>query len=480
MNRPAPSTPRETIPGSAMPIPRSRFSRTAKFGGMVAGQGARWAGTRVANQFRGDEAATERMEARALSVAEEIVEQLGQMKGAAMKIGQVLSTVDFELVPEDARPQFKEKLAALRDQSTRVPFGELRALMDEDFDGRTDELFESIEEEAIAAASIGQVHRGVTTDGKVVAIKIQYPGIAEAVSTDLRNAAMLTPLVKSLAPGLNVRALLTELTERIEEEVDYELESQRHRQIERALRGHPDIRVPAVDTRRSSRRVLTTEYIDARSFDDVRANGSAEERNRFGELIFRFFYGVLLNDRIALGDPHPGNLLYDSDGRLVPLDFGLLRHISQEYLDTERLLAAAIFREDALEVRRIMGELGYLPKPEEFDPDALLKQMQAMTEWFVNPEERTIDADMVRERMEQTGSPRSEFFSLMRRQTIPPEALLLRRMEALIFSVLGELGARAPWGPIAGEYLAGADPSTPLGEVDAAHWERRRGKRRSD
>lgn len=462
-----------------MPIPRSRISRTAKFGGMVAGQGAKWAGTRVANQFRGDDAANERMEARALSVAEEIVVQLGQMKGAAMKIGQVLSTIDFDLVPEEARPQFKEKLAALRDQAPRVAFSDLRAMMDEDFDGRTDELFESIEEEAIAAASIGQVHRGTTTDGKVVAIKIQYPGIAEAVSTDLRNAAMLTPLIRSLAPGLDVRALLHEMTERIEEEVDYELEAQRHRQIERALRGHPDIYVPPVDTRRSSRRVLTTEFVDARTFDDVRANGSQADRSRFGELIFRFFYGVLVHERIALGDPHPGNLLYDAQDRLVAIDFGLLRHISPEYLAAERTLADAITARDALAVRRIMGELGYLPRPEDFDPDALLRQMIVMTDWFVHPEERTIDADFVRTTMEQTSSPRSEFFQLMRRQTIPPEALLLRRMENLIFSVLGELGARAPWGPIAAEYLAGAEPSTPLGEVDAAHWARRRGGRRT-
>lgn len=461
-----------------MPIPRSRIARTAKFGGMVAGQGAKWAGTRVANQFRGDDAANERMEARALSVAEELVEQLGQMKGAAMKIGQVLSTVDFELVPEEARPRFKEKLAALRDQSERVPFSDLRALMDEDFEGRTDELFAEIEEEAIAAASIGQVHRARTTDGELVAVKIQYPGIAEAVSTDLRNAAMLTPLIRTLAPGLDVRALLGEITERIEEEVDYELEAQRHRQIERALRGHPNIRIPAVDTRRSARRVLTTEFVDARSFDDVARHGDLDERSRFGELIFRFFYGVLTHEHTALGDPHPGNLLYDATGRLVALDFGLLRHMSPAYLQGERELGEAILRGDAVDVRRRMADLGYLPKPDEFDPDLLLRQMQAMTDWYVHPDERTIDAEYVRRQVEIAGSPRSEFFALMRRQTVPPEALLLRRMESLVFAVLGELGARANWGAIAAEYLQAAPPSTPLGEIDAAHWAKRTGARR--
>ncbi|MDO9354611.1 MAG: AarF/ABC1/UbiB kinase family protein, partial [Solirubrobacteraceae bacterium] len=454
-----------------MPIPRSRFSRTAKFGGMVAGQSAKWAGTRVANQFRGDEQADAKTHARAMSAAEQIVEQLGSMKGAAMKIGQVLSTIDFDLIPEESRPEFKEKLAALRDQSERVPFADLRKMIDEDFDGRTDEFFEEIEPEAIAAASIGQVHRGRTTDGKVVAIKIQYPGIAEAVSTDLRNASLLTPLIRSMAPGLDVKALMGELTERIEEEVDYELESQRHRQIERALRGHPDIRVPTVDTRRSTRRVLTTEFVDARTFDDVRKNGDLAERSRFGELIFRFFYGVLMNEHTALGDPHPGNLMYDSDNRLVALDFGLLRHMSPAYLEGERVLGQAIKERDAAQVHASMAHLGYLPKPDEFDKDLLLRQMIAATDWYMGPEgETTIDAELVRKTLEQTGSPRSEFFSMMRRQTVPPEALLLRRMEGLVFSVLGELGARANWGAIAAEYLQGDPPSTPLGEIDAAHW----------
>jgi predicted unusual protein kinase regulating ubiquinone biosynthesis (AarF/ABC1/UbiB family) len=447
---------------------------------MVAGQGAKWAGTKVANQFRDEERATEKMEARALSAAEQIVLQLGQMKGAAMKIGQVLSTVDFDLVPEDARPQFKEKLAELRDQSHRVPFKDLRAMMDEDFDGRVDELFASIDENAIAAASIGQVHKGVTSDGAVVAIKIQYPGIAEAVSTDLRNAQLLNPLIRSMAPGLDVKALMRELTERIEEEVDYELESQRHRQIERALRGHPLIRVPSVDTRRSTRRVLTTEFVDARTFDHVRRHGDLAERSRFGELIFRFFYGVLMHEDLALGDPHPGNLLYDADGRLVALDFGLLRHMSREYLMGEQELGRAIQRKDAADVHRWMADLGYLPKPDEFDPDLLLKQMVAATDWYMGADEdRTIDPELVRKTIEQTGSPRSEFFSMMRRQTVPPEALLLRRMEGLVFSVLGELGARGNWGRIAGEYLNDGPPSTPLGEIDHAHWANRRAKRRS-
>jgi hypothetical protein len=118
-----------------------------------------------------------------------------------------------------------------------------------------------------------------------------------------------------------------------------------------------------------------------------------------------------------------------------------------------------------------MADLGYLPKPDEFDPGRLLSQMRAATAWYMeHDEERTIDSEFVRKTMEATGSPRSEFFDLMRRETVPPEALLLRRMEGLVFSVLGELGAKANWGRIAAEYLQGDPPSSPLGEIDAAHW----------
>ena len=139
-------------------------------------------------------------------------------------------------------------------------------------------------------------------------MKIQYPGVAEAVETDLRNATLLLPLVKRLAPGLDAKALAAEMRERIGEELDYELEAQNQRRIERLMRGHPFVRVPRVHTDLSTRRVLVSEYVEGERFEAVRRADEAQ-RDRYGEVVFRFYFGLLYRDRIALGDPHPGNYL---------------------------------------------------------------------------------------------------------------------------------------------------------------------------
>ena len=153
--------------------PTSRIARTTRFGGLVAGQGLRWAGTRAANALRSDEAADAATGERAAATARELVKQLGQMRGAAMKIGQVLSTVDFAAIPEPEREEFKATLAALRDDVPPLPFKAIEKLLDDELEMPLSEAFSEFEPEAFAAASIGQVHRAITKDGRQVAVKVQ-------------------------------------------------------------------------------------------------------------------------------------------------------------------------------------------------------------------------------------------------------------------------------------------------------------------
>jgi predicted unusual protein kinase regulating ubiquinone biosynthesis (AarF/ABC1/UbiB family) len=447
-------------------IPTGRLARTARFGGLVAGQSARWAGTQVANRLRTPEEAKEADAARALALADELVAALGQMKGAAMKLGQVLSTVDWDVVPEDEREAFKERLGALRDSAPSVPFERLRKLIEDELGGPLDQHFADFDPHPVAAASIGQVHRATTLDGRDVAVKVQYPGVAEAVETDLRNMGVLVPLIRRMAPGLDAKALLAELRERIGEELDYEVEAQNQRRVARAFRGHPFIRVPEVLTGMSTRRVLVTDFIEGRGFEAVKRLPDAE-RDRFGEICFRFFYGLLGRERLAAGDPHPGNYLLCDDGRVCFLDFGLMRNLDEHYLEGERALARAVVAGDAEEVHRWMADLGYLPDPDAFEPGRVLEQLTTAGEWYFTTGTRRLDPDYVRELIEVGSSPRSPYFDEMRRQTIPPQALLLRRMEGLLFSVLGELRAEADWGRLALEYIAGEDPVTELGRVEA-------------
>ncbi|RKQ91417.1 putative unusual protein kinase regulating ubiquinone biosynthesis (AarF/ABC1/UbiB family) [Solirubrobacter pauli] len=451
--------------------PTSRIARTRRFGGLVAGQGLRWAGTRAANALRSDEAADVATGERAAATARELVKQLGQMRGAAMKIGQVLSTVEFTAIPESEREEFKTTLASLRDDVPPLPFKAIERLLKEELDMPVSEAFADFEPEAFAAASIGQVHRATTKDGKAVAVKVQYPGIAEATETDLRNMQMLFPLIRRLAPGLDVDALAGELRERISEELDYEVEAQHHRAMERGWRGHPFVFIPPVNTTLSRRRVLVTEYMAGRRFDVVKALPD-EDRDRFGEIVFRFFFGTLNHLRRAAGDPHPGNYLYLEDGRVGFLDFGLMRVVDADYLASERVLAQAITRNDAPAVKAQLASLGYLPRPDDFDADALLGQLRMLAEWYLEPGHRRLSSAYVAQMIEEGSSPRSPYFAQMRRQTVPPQALLIRRMESLVLATLGDVRAAADWHALGAEYWEDAPPSTPLGEQDAAFWAR--------
>jgi predicted unusual protein kinase regulating ubiquinone biosynthesis (AarF/ABC1/UbiB family) len=452
--------------------PSGRVARTARLGGLVAGQSVRWAGTRAANFARTPERADAATGERSAALARELVEQLSHLRGAAMKVGQVLSTVDFTAIPESEREEFKATLASLRDDVPPLPFAKVEKLITRELGNPLSESFSDFEREAFAAASIGQVHRAVTTDGERVAVKIQYPGVAEAVDTDLRNMGMILPLVKRLAPGLDVKALAGEMRERIGEELDYEIEAQNQRAVERAFRGHPFVTIPSVHTRISSRRVLVTTYLDGKRFEEVKALDEPT-RDRFGEIVFRFFFTLLMRTGRCSGDPHPGNYLLLADGRVGFFDFGLMRMIPADYLEEERVLARAITAQDAEEVHATLSSLGYLPKPGEFDPALLLEHLQTAGEWYLTPGFRRLDPAYVAELVDAASSPRSPYFEMMRRETIPPQALLIRRMEALVFSTLGELRAGADWNAMAREYFAGSEPSTPLGEQDQAFWHAR-------
>src|SRR4029453_14842952 len=251
-------------------LPTGRLARTARVGGLVTGQGLRWAGMRTANRVRTPQRAAAAQKERTAALVQQLVDQLGQMRGAAMKVGQMISMVEFDGLPEDEREELQRRLAALRDDVPPVRFAELEKLMRREFGGPLGRVFRDFDERAFAAASIGQVHRATTIDGEDVAVKIQYPGVAEAVDTDLRNAMMLLPLVKRLAPGLDAKALAAEMRERIGEELDYEVQAPKQRRGGGLLRRHPVFRVPRIDTSLAPRRVLVSEYVEGERFEAVR------------------------------------------------------------------------------------------------------------------------------------------------------------------------------------------------------------------
>jgi len=466
----------EEPPPEAGKLPTGRLGRTARVGGLVTGQGLRWAGMRTANRLRTPERAEAAQQERTAALVNELVEQLGQMRGAAMKVGQMISMVEFDELPEDQRQQLQTKLASLRDSVPPVPFAKLERMMRDELGGPLSQVFSEFEEQAFAAASIGQVHRAVTVDGDEVAVKVQYPGVAEAVETDMRNAMLLVPLVKRLAPGLDSKSLFSELRERISEELDYELEAQHQRRVERLLRGHPFISVPRVDTALSTRRVLVSEFIDGVRFDAVRDRDESE-RDRYGEIVFRFYFGLLYRNRIALGDPHPGNYLLRPDGRVAFLDYGLLRDVAPERVDAERTIALAVREKDAPALKSALISGGYLPpeRADIVDADLALRMMRHATRWYAVPGDRRFgpDDEERRGRRHERREPTDEQQRANTREqinqfTLPAETVLIRRMHGIVAIVLWQLRAGADWGAIAAEFLHGAPPATALGEAEAS------------
>jgi predicted unusual protein kinase regulating ubiquinone biosynthesis (AarF/ABC1/UbiB family) len=262
-----------------------------------------------------------------------------------------------------------------------------------------------------------------------------------------------------------------EMRERIEEELDYELEAQNQRRIERLTRGHPFIRVPRVYTDLSTRRVLVSEFIEGERFEAVRRTGVAQ-RDRYGEIVFRFFFGLLYGDGIALGDPHPGNYLLRSDGHVCFLDFGLVRDIEPRHVAREATIALAVREQHAADLKSALVAGGYLPadRADLVDADFALRLMRHAIGWYAVPGERRFsDAgeQRGRDRERAAGDQRAAARTQVNQFTLPPASILIRRMHAIVGIVLQQLRARADWGAIAAEYLHGEPPATPLGQAEA-------------
>jgi predicted unusual protein kinase regulating ubiquinone biosynthesis (AarF/ABC1/UbiB family) len=400
-------------------------------------------------------------------MAERILDVLGQMKGAAMKIGQVASFVDSGALPPEVHRRLEEKLAELRDSAPRVPFEEMRRVLESDLGERLDDVFAEFEREAFAAASIGQVYRARLHDGRRVAVKIQYPGIARAVRADLQNLGLILRVAKMMAPGMDPKAMAGEIRERLTEELDYELEAQTHRAFARTWRGHPFVVIPEVLTDLSSEHVLVTEYVEGLGFEQVKELPQAD-RDRFGEIVFRFFLGSLYRTRRFSADPHPGNYLLLEDGRVAFLDFGMAKRISREQVDAELAVMRAGIDRDPDRLHAALAAMGFFdPSDELIAAEAVQEHFSAAAGWYAFDEEFTVDREYVRQVMIDVSAPHSRFWELMRRQTIPPQTMFARRMEGLTLAVLGQLEATANWHRIAREWLYGDPPATPLGEAEA-------------
>ena len=446
--------------------------RSATIGRLAAGQAVRQFGTRAANLTREEEQAQEALAKRQVETAEKIVATLGTMKGAAMKLGQVMSFLDVGLVPEEYREEFQRKLGALRDSAPAVSFKDMRKVIESEFDESLSELFDEFEEEPIAAASIGQVYRATLHDGRVVAVKVQYPGVAAAVRADMQNLGMILRLMRALAPGLDPKAMANEIRARIDEELDYELEAQNQRTLARIFRGHPFIVVPDVIPSLSRERVLVSEYVHGTGFDELKEYPQ-EERDRLGEIIFRFFFGCMYRLHQFSGDPHPGNFLRLEDGRVAFLDFGLFKRIDPSVAEFELEAQRMGIAGDGEGLLAHLHAGGFIHDPSRYTPDGIIAQFQDLYGWYAQDRVIELRPEIATQVMVDMSDPRSAYFNQMRHETLPPDHLFGRRLEMLTLAVMAQLRAAGNWHRVAREWIYGDSPATELGKLEEGFYAQR-------
>jgi predicted unusual protein kinase regulating ubiquinone biosynthesis (AarF/ABC1/UbiB family) len=440
----------------------SRVLRLARIGRLWARLSTSWLGARLRRAFASPERRRHLDAASRKQSAEAVAETMGQMKGAFMKLGQMLSFVSDE-VPEE----FRMALASLQASAPPMDFALLRAVAEEELGRPLERAFARFDEKPLASASIGQVHRATLPSGEEVAVKIQYPGVADAIRADLGNVAMLYRMVSVLYPGVDTRQVIDELRGRIIEELDYAREAENTRTFGRLYEGHPFIRIPRVHDSHSTPRVLTTEFVDGRRFADVCADDE-ETRARWGEILFRFVFGSIAHHGMFNGDPHPGNYLFDRDGRVVFLDFGCVKYFPDAMLSDWRALVRAHLSGDRAAFGKQLVALTFIPSTDKFDLDVLFDYFGYFYEPIQEDREFVFTREYNAQSFKQVFKPEGSAAGLSKQLNMPRDFVFVNRIQWGVHSVLAHLGARGNFHRIERELLFGDAPSTELGRADAA------------
>jgi predicted unusual protein kinase regulating ubiquinone biosynthesis (AarF/ABC1/UbiB family) len=427
---------------------------------LVARGGARYATSAPRLFAAAGEARQQLRQDLALETAQDVAETLGAMKGVLMKIGQMASYID-----EGLSPAVRRTLSRLQDSVPPMSAELAASVITEELGLRPERAFAEWDPEPIAAASIGQVHRAITHDGRAVAVKVQYPGIAEAIAADLDNVALLRRMLRITAPSQDVDALLDELRERVLEEIDYRREAGNQALFARYYEGHPTIIVPKVVAELSTRRVVTSELAVGTRFADL-AGWSQHERDLAAETIFRFVFRSLYELNAFNGDPHPGNYLFHGGGKVTFFDFGLVKHFTKaELLPLMNMARNLCVNNDPEEFRRSMVVAGFLRPDAPLTTDEVVEHLAVFYATIRKPEPVTMTgeyASAVVRRFFDVRSPVAQYVA------IPRSYVVLQRINLGMFAVLGEMAATADWRSIAEEIwpFVQGPPSTSIGEAE--------------
>ncbi|APS19328.1 ABC transporter ATP-binding protein [Streptomyces sp. Tue 6075] len=432
-------------------LPRKAVTRTAKLAALPLGFAGRatWGlGKRIGGKSA--ELVAREVQQR---TADQLFKTLGELKGGAMKLGQALSVFESAL-PEEIAGPYRAALTKLQEAAPPLPARTVHSVLQERIGEDWREYFLEFEDTPAAAASIGQVHRAVWHDGREVAVKVQYPGAGEALLSDLAQLSRFARLLGPLVPGMDIKPLIKELRDRVSEELDYELEAQAQREHAAEFADDPDVVIPQVV--HQADQVLVTEWIDGIPLSEVIVEGTAEQRDRAGQLLARFLFSGPARTGLLHADPHPGNFRLlppvqdaehpEEEGgavgswRLGVLDFGTVDRLPGGLPRTVGNSLRMALEGDAAGVYGLLREENFVKESIDLDPDEVLDYLLPIIE-PTQVEEFTFTRGWIRDQAARIADPRSPAHQLGRQLNLPPSYVLIHRVTLSTIGVLCQLGA---------------------------------------
>ncbi|GAA1868457.1 AarF/ABC1/UbiB kinase family protein [Actinomadura bangladeshensis] len=417
-------------------LPRRAVTRSAKLASLPIGFAGRTA-LGVGKRTFGKPAEAVAMEIQTRT-AEQLFKVLGELKGGAMKLGQMLSIFEAALPPEIAGP-YRATLTKLQEAAPPLPASTVHKVLAEFLGADWRDYFESFDDKPAAAASIGQVHRAVWHDGRAVAVKVQYPGAGKALISDFNQLARLGRLFGVLMPGLDVKSMLSELKERVVEELDYTIEAESQSLFREAYLDDPDFYVPEVIAQ--SGNILITEWMDGTLLSKIISDGDQDTRDHAALLYCRFLLSGPKRSGMLHGDPHPGNFRLLADGRLGVLDFGAVDRIPGGFQRRLGLLLRIGTMADIDEIEDALRREDFIREGVEVDAESLQAFLAPITEPFVT-ETFKFNREWLRDMAARVTDLRPS--NVVRQLNLPPEYVIIHRVLSAGTGVLCQLDCEIP------------------------------------
>lgn len=431
-------------------LPRRAVTRSARLAGLPLGMAGR-AVVGFGKRVGGAPAAQVSAEMQARTAAQ-LFDVLGGLKGGAMKFGQSLSMFE-SMVPEEMGAPYRQTLTKLQDSAPAMPAERVHEILAAELGPQWRDLFQEFTDEPAAAASIGQVHRAVWGDGRPVAVKVQYPGAAKALISDLNQVSRVARVSTAWIPGLDIVPILDELKGRMAEELDYQLEGWSTEQMADAFADDPEVVVPGVVS--VTERVLVTEWIDGRPLSQVIAGGTSAERDAAAARYLEFIISAPGRSGLLHADPHPGNFRMLPDGRLGVLDLGAVSRLPDGLPPALGLILTHAAAGEAEEFLEALRDEGFVKAGIEVDARAVLEYLQP----FLDPltvDEFRFTREWLREVFGQVSDPLGAGMSVGMRLNLPPQYLLIHRAWLGAVAVLCQIEGSARVRQVLDEAVPGA------------------------